>query len=197
VKLYTSQAEADEILAETIGPLSRRWLTKGGIRRWFFIRYSDPEFHLRWRLEGDPKTLTRRIWPAIQKAVGGLLEQGKVWRVQLDTYEREVERYGGPEAFPLVEQLFHADSEAVLDLSGMLEPGDAGLDERWRLALAGADRLLHDLGLTDPERLQLTRDSEALRRSRRTPERAPPPAHCAIPRTPRRPGAADRPREQW
>jgi thiopeptide-type bacteriocin biosynthesis protein len=158
VKLYTSQAEADEILAGTIGPLSRRWLAKGAIRRWFFIRYSDPEFHLRWRLEGDPNTLTRRVWPAIQKAVAGLLQQGKLWRVQLDTYEREVERYGGPDAIALAEQLFHADSEAVLDLSGMLEPGDAGLDERWRLALAGADRLLQDLGLTLEERLQLARD---------------------------------------
>jgi hypothetical protein len=26
------------------------------------------------------------------------LQDGSVWRIQLDTYERDVERYGGPSA---------------------------------------------------------------------------------------------------
>jgi thiopeptide-type bacteriocin biosynthesis protein len=66
--------------------------------------------------------------------------------VQLDTYEREVERYGGPEGIALAEALFHMDSEAVLTLLQVLE-GDEGADMRWRLALVGMDRLLDDLGL--------------------------------------------------
>src|SRR2546423_7758117 len=46
----------------------------------------------------------------------------------------------------LAEQVFHADSEAVLEIVQMLERGDAGLDERWRLCLRGMDMLLADLG---------------------------------------------------
>ena len=74
------------------------------------------------------------------------LADGRLWKVQLDTYEREVERYGGPEGMLLSERLFHADSEAVLAIVEMLE-GDEGADVRWRLALRGIDMLLTDLGL--------------------------------------------------
>ena len=69
-----------------------------------------------------------------------------VWRLQLDTYEREIERYGGPYGIELAEQLFWIDSETVLAILASLT-GDEGADVRWRLAVAGADRLLGDLGL--------------------------------------------------
>jgi thiopeptide-type bacteriocin biosynthesis protein len=85
------------------------------------------------------------VLPALQAAVAPLLEAGRIWRVQLDTYEREVERYGGPEGVVLAEQVFHADSEAVLALAPLLAE-DARGDVRWRLACAGIHRLLTDLG---------------------------------------------------
>jgi len=69
----------------------------------------------------------------------------KLWRLQLDTYEREAERYGGPEGILVAEELFHADSETVLELVGLLG-GDEGAVARWRLALWGIDLLLGDLG---------------------------------------------------
>jgi thiopeptide-type bacteriocin biosynthesis protein len=58
-----------------------------------------------------------------------------------------VERYGGPEGLVLSEQLFQADSDAVLEILRLLDPGDAGLDERWRLALRGMGDFLSGLGL--------------------------------------------------
>ncbi len=45
---------------------------------------------------------------------------------------------------------FKSDSEAVLQILDLVEPGDAGLDERWRLTLRGMDALLTDLGLDLP-----------------------------------------------
>ena len=66
--------------------------------------------------------------------------------MQLDTYEREVERYGGAAGIELAERFFHIDSGAALKIFEMLEPGDAGADERWRLAICGIDRLLADFG---------------------------------------------------
>jgi thiopeptide-type bacteriocin biosynthesis protein len=85
------------------------------------------------------------VLPALQAAAAPLLDDGRLWRVQLDTYEREVERYGGAEGIVLAERLFHADSEAVLALAALL-PEDARGDTRWRLALLGMDLLLGDLG---------------------------------------------------
>ncbi|MBK8006981.1 MAG: lantibiotic dehydratase [Gemmatimonadetes bacterium] len=159
VKLYGSEGTADRVLQDLVAPLVRRFVGRGTVRRWFFVRYADPEPHLRWRLAGDPAVLRRRVWPAIEKALAPLVGQGLLHRVQLDTYERELERYGGPEAIPHAEAIFQADSEAVLELLPLLAPGDAGLAERWQLALAGMDRLFADLGLDLPARLRQLHES--------------------------------------
>jgi thiopeptide-type bacteriocin biosynthesis protein len=146
-KLYTSPELADEILVDEVGPVTRELIDAGAAAGWFFIRFGDPEWHVRWRLRGDPAALAGAALPAVEAAAARLLERGLIWRFQLDTYEREVERYGGPEAMALSERLFEADSDAVLEILQRLEPGDAGLDERWRLALRGMGDLLGDLGL--------------------------------------------------
>jgi thiopeptide-type bacteriocin biosynthesis protein len=145
-KLYTGTATADGVLREVVAPLVRGVLDTGAADGWFFIRYGDPDWHLRLRFHGDPARLHTEVLPALQAAVNPLLNDGRLWRVQLDTYECEVERYGGAEGIALAERLFHTDSEAVLKMVTLLEPGDEGLDERWRLALRGMDALLNDLG---------------------------------------------------
>jgi thiopeptide-type bacteriocin biosynthesis protein len=151
-KLYTSSELADDVLLEEVGPVTRELLDIGAADGWFFIRYGDPDWHVRWRLHGDPGAVQKTVLPAVQAAAGRLLERGLIWRFQLDTYEREVERYGGPEGLLLSERLFQADSEAALEILEALDPGDAGLDERWRLALCGMGDLLTDLGLDRPAR---------------------------------------------
>jgi len=130
-----------------IGPLTRELLDSGAADGWFFLRYADPDWHLRWRLHGDASALHTVVLPAVQAAAARLRERGMLWRLQVDTYEREVERYGGPQGMRLSERLFQADSKAALDILAALEPGDAGLDERWLLTLPGMGALLEDLGL--------------------------------------------------
>jgi thiopeptide-type bacteriocin biosynthesis protein len=145
-KLYIGAATMDHVLREVVAPLVEELTASGAADRWFFIRYGDPQWHLRLRFHGEPRRLHAELLPALQEAAGGLLDEGQGWRFQLDTYEREAERYGGPEGMLLAEQIFHADSEAVLEIVQMLERGDAGLDERWRLCLRGMEMLLADLG---------------------------------------------------
>jgi thiopeptide-type bacteriocin biosynthesis protein len=145
-KLYTGAATADQVLAAVVRPVTKAALRSGAADCWFFIRYGDPDWHIRLRLHGEPERLWDEVWPALRAAVTPLLDDGRVWRLQLDTYEREVERYGGAEGIVLAERLFQADSEAVLSLVE-LYPEDARGDVRWRLALYGMDRLLADLGL--------------------------------------------------
>jgi thiopeptide-type bacteriocin biosynthesis protein len=152
VKLYTGETTRDAALRELVGPVAREALESGAAERWFFVRYSDPECHLRVRFQGDPRRLQAETLAALLPAATAWVEEGRLRRVQLDTYEREVERYGGPEGIRLAEQVFHWDSTAVLEILELLEPGDAGLDERWRLALRGIDQLLADLGLDLPAR---------------------------------------------
>ncbi|XYH98533.1 lantibiotic dehydratase [Sorangium sp. So ce1128] len=146
-KLYTGTVTADRILFDTISPIVARAMRAGGARRWFFIRYGDPEWHLRLRFHGDPARLHSDVLPALHAGVAPLLEGGLVWKLQLDTYERETERYGGHEGMELSEQVFHADSDAVLELVGFLARTEGADDARWRLALCGMDMLLDDFKL--------------------------------------------------
>lgn len=155
LKLYLPSQAADLVLKEVIGPVSRAWCRTGPGRRWHFLRYADPEPHLRWRLSGEPDELLEELWPSVRQALEPFLSRGQLRRLQFDTYEREVERYGGPDAIHLAEALFCHDSDAVIDILDALAPGDAALDERWRLALRGIDDLLIAFGLDLPARLRL------------------------------------------
>ena len=94
-KLYTGPATADDVLTRLAAPVVRSALGSGAADSWFFIRYADPHGHLRLRLHGPPERLHHEVLPHLQKAADPFLDDGSVWRLQLDTYEREVERYGG------------------------------------------------------------------------------------------------------
>jgi thiopeptide-type bacteriocin biosynthesis protein len=159
LKLYTGSATADLVLRDAIAPLVARALESGAADRWFFVRYGDPEHHLRVRFGGEPDQL-RRIIDFLPEFLDPLLAEGRIARWQLDTYEREVERYGGPAGTELAERIFHVDSEAVLaaldDVSG-----DGGADWRWRLALVGIDRMLGDFGLDLTARRDMMADLRA------------------------------------
>lgn len=150
-KLYTGTASADEVLEEIVAPLVAS--EEKSSRGWFFIRYGDPHWHVRLRLRGDPKRLATKAIPALSKLTAPLLRDGRVSRLQLDTYERELERYGGPDGIELAEALFEADSVAVLAIVELLDAVDA----RWRLALRGMHLLLVDLGLDLTQRTDLLR----------------------------------------
>ncbi len=155
-KLYTGAGTADQVVDHLVGPLVRSSLASGATDAWFFIRFADPDWHLRLRLHGEPGRLHAEVLPSLEAAAAPLLETGQLWRMQLDTYEREVERYGGERGIELAERVFAADSEAVLTIMGSLW-GDAGLDLRWRLAMCGIDLLFDDLGLTLEEKRSVAR----------------------------------------
>lgn len=150
LKLYTGSATADHVLRDVVSDITEETMRSGAVDQWFFIRYGDPDWHVRLRFHGLPERLHEEVLPALYAALNPLLDDGRLTRLQVDTYEREVERYGGEEGIKLAEKFFHVDSEVVLEMLGMLEPGDAGADERWRLTLTGIDRLLIDFGF-DPK----------------------------------------------
>ncbi len=152
-KLYTGNVTADEVLTRLVRPVVEL-AREAGADRWFFIRYGDPDWHIRLRVEGEAALLWQHLAPALFARAATLQEEGQIWRLQLDTYEREVERYGGPVGMVLSERLFEADSEATLGILGQLS-GEEGNDLRWRLCLRGMDLLLEDMGMSLAEKSQL------------------------------------------
>ncbi len=145
-KLYASPSIADHLLQDMVAPLAGEILASGAVDRWHFIRYSDPAWHLRVRFHGSPAPLTNEVLPRLREMTAQSMADGLIWRLQLDTYDREIERYGGEEGIELSEALFHHDSEASIAILAKLS-GDEGAEARWKLALVGIDRMLADMGM--------------------------------------------------
>lgn len=138
-KLYAGHAGVDRLLRESIAPLVDEVLKTGAADGWFFIRYGDPDWHLRLRFRGNPARLASEVLPKLEAL------RGPVRTFILDTYDRELERYGGEAGMELSERLFEQDSRAALAILAHYT-GDAGAEARWRLCFKGMDLLMTDLG---------------------------------------------------
>ncbi|MFE7510305.1 lantibiotic dehydratase [Streptomyces sp. NPDC057540] len=167
-KLYVPDGLQDQVLSRHVSRLVDSDAARAaGTDAWFFLRYADPDPHLRLRFQGKPETLWPVLLPAVREWAEELRDAGLTDRLVLDTYDPETERYGGPAALAHAERVFHADSAAVLtQLTG---GGDGvGLPVVTRAALGILD-LLTGLGspqealdwLGDPR--FLTRRSEVAR----------------------------------
>lgn len=144
-KFYTPSGVADRLLAEVVAPLASLHQEFALGEPWFFIRYSDPEPHLRVRFRGGRQVLSTLDDRAATLS-GPFLEDGSIQRVSLDTYVREIERYGGSRGIELAEGWFQHDSAAVLRLvEHVRNTEDESL--RWKAVAMGFDRLLTDFGL--------------------------------------------------
>lgn len=153
-KIYGSPAFLDHLLLTSVKPLVEKALADGDADGWFFIRYGDPQWHLRLRLHGEPERLSARVLPQLWHSLGEHAGLKRTWRVQLDTYEREIERYGGHAGIVTAERLFQIDSELVLDLLNSI-PDQLGAKVRWHLAFTSMNLLLAGLGLELPARRAL------------------------------------------
>ena len=165
VNLYSASAVEDEVLREVVSPAVERALDSGAADQWYFMRYTDPGFHIRLRLHGAADRLISEVSGELRSLAAPLLEDHRLWAVKLDTYHRDFGRYGGADGALLAEEVFHADSEAILSIVEQLS--DSELNEaRWQLALIGIDMLLSDLGLSRARKvevLRLARDDIAAR----------------------------------
>ena len=147
LKVYTGEKTSDALLLQTIYPVVQQLLKTQMIQEFFFVRYKDTDPHLRLRFRGNPHLeFYHHVVRAVEKALQESVEAGVVHRVQVDTYQREFERYG-MEHIGLCETLFHCDSLSTLAF--MARTGDE-FDENLRFAFAirKIDRLLTGTGLS-------------------------------------------------
>ncbi|NTV74453.1 MAG: hypothetical protein HGA66_09625 [Holophaga sp.] len=152
VRIHVGPADSDAILSGLLATL--RTITVQAWDRWFFERGADPEPHLRLRFHGVPSLLGGNLLPLIRRILAPHLKSGACWKLQVDTYEREIERYGGLEGMLLAEAWFEQDSERVLDLL-RVSGSDARAGLRWQHAFRGIDSLLSHLGLSLAAKLRV------------------------------------------
>jgi thiopeptide-type bacteriocin biosynthesis protein len=153
-KLYCPAQCEDQVLAERLLPMAENVIAAGLADRWFFIRYGDPQPHLRLRFRGEAERISSSLFGQISLWAQAMIEDGICTRLVFDTYEREIERFGGPEGMALAESIFHADSVFAAALVTVLRSKQwEDTDRRIALFALSVDDLFQITGLDDSKRL--------------------------------------------
>ncbi len=152
-KIYSGGHTAEHILTEVIKPLTKKMLFKKLIDKWFFIRYKDPDKHLRIRFHLTDTKYTGEVIGIMNPYLKNLLKKDLIWKTQFDPYDREIERYG-VHTITEAETLFYHDSVMISSLISMIE-GVEGEEIRWLFGLKAIDRFLELFEYTDQKKLTL------------------------------------------
>lgn len=153
LRVHVTPAMAERVLTTTVPEVLAWARGTGELKRWFFIRYDEQGHHLRLRFQGPPAWLREQLFPKLEAAVRPWVDAKIVSRLVIDTYRREVERYGGPHSMPLAEAWFEAASDEALELIQLL-PRDSDLEARGWAAFVGVNRIMSLLLDTDEQRIK-------------------------------------------
>ena len=151
-KIYGGIKTCDSLVSGKLYSLMNRLKRGGGISQWFFIRYSDPDFHIRLRLRLVSGEFFGKVVSAVNKLLRPMCDNGTLHKFVIDTYCREIERYG-ENVMQLTEDLFCIDSECACAVLRKME--GLPLDYRWISAFVSVDGFLSALGLDVNEKLEL------------------------------------------
>lgn len=145
VKIYASSIQCETLLTSKISKIITSLNRKSIIQKWFFIRYVDPDNHLRIRFLLKNTEDIVIIMTLLLKELKKELSCGIVHKIQYDTYIREIERYVENNMYD-TESLFCTDSTATLLLLKVIHQNKTKDEERVAIACKSIDQLLTDFG---------------------------------------------------
>lgn len=143
-KLYGNSKRVEEFLGFELLDFCTSLKEEGLIEKFFFIRYADPNKHIRLRFKC--KNIDEKLILIFNNWFKHLREEGLLTKVVLDTYFKETERYGGEELIELAEEVFYRDSLLILNLISLKRMGKLDLDIKY-VAIANIVNMLEGLGI--------------------------------------------------
>lgn len=152
-KIYCSADVSDDILLKVVSKEINLFLAAELIGKAFFIRYTDPHYHIRLRVHLVKKTNHAHHAVVINRLYNRLhplVANGTIWKVQMDTYEREIERYGADEIVKTEELFFHDSILLLTCLADKIFAEDEQI--RFLAALKNIDAWLSLFNMSLPEK---------------------------------------------
>lgn len=145
LKLYCGFSTSDKVLTELLEPISNDLYKSNLITSWFFIRYKDPDYHLRWRLFIPDITYYGEIINEINHRLKNNNLFNYIYKIQIDTYNRELERYHG--SIEYSEKLFWHESQMLVSI---IKYSQSTKDENalWIFSVLAIDQLLNDFNFS-------------------------------------------------
>lgn len=134
-KIYAGVKVCDELVKTDLYEIVTHLKETGLISKWFFIRYNDDGgYHLRVRLLLTDVKHCGEIMIRFSKVLESKIRNGVVKNLNIDTYDRELERYGQALISP-AESIFGLDSDFCMQTLRAIKL--IGQDEyRWLFCLA-------------------------------------------------------------
>lgn len=111
LQLYGHPDRHNAILTAHLPDLLATWTNPPD---WWFLRYQDPDPHLRLRIRLPSSDAFGDIAHRVGTWTAGLRRRGLIGRARLDTYFPEVGRFGEDDAMTAAESVFAADSSAAI-----------------------------------------------------------------------------------
>ncbi|MGW8958928.1 lantibiotic dehydratase [Paenibacillus sp. NPDC055715] len=144
-KLYGMNTRQDEFIGKYWDEFVQKYQQSGAILQGYFIRYADPDKHLRVRFELSKDCKAEMFLSTFHEWTEMLVGEGLVSRVVIDTYEPELERYGGIELMAWAERVFSSDSEVTARLIRVIRFNQTSLPQEI-IATLSVINLLHQFG---------------------------------------------------
>lgn len=138
-KVYLPVNLADDILSNLLKDCIYLLQNLKYIDKCFFIRYTDPSFHLRIRLHLKSIEYSGTVAQILLSSINKYIDTHFIWRVCFDTYVRELERYGSAK-IELCESFFSHDSLNTINILSKIEADDNEM--RWKIAFSKIDIIL-------------------------------------------------------
>ncbi len=156
-KVYIGIKSADIIISKVLNPLIKELKEQGLIEKWFFIRYNDPEFHLRVRFKYSQKVpgAIDKVAIIFNRYIKPYMDNHCIDKVELSTYTRELERYGG-ELIDEAETIFYHDSDMAIRLIQTLRENNQE-EKRWILCLKAIDGFFEIFNVSSKEKLEISK----------------------------------------
>lgn len=111
-KIYLGKFSANKLITDVLFTVAENLVHENICSKWFFIRYSDPNHHIRFRLKLSDVKHYHTVLHKIRESLTLYIASRVIWKIQIDTYEREIERYGKNRML-LSEDLFYENSKVV------------------------------------------------------------------------------------
>ncbi|MBN8696475.1 MAG: lantibiotic dehydratase [Bacteroidetes bacterium] len=113
IKIYAGFKSVDNILIFHLPKLLNKFKKNEISDDFFFVRFTDPDLHLRIRFRVKSKIDNNKLIYHINDFIKSITKYEKISNFQIETYKREIERYGS-KSIDICENIFCIDSKYTL-----------------------------------------------------------------------------------
>lgn len=155
LKVYSGPKSLERFLTNEIASIIPSLLRHKCIDMFFYVRYADPDYHIRFRFHLTDISHFGRVVQKLRELFDPYLRKRIIWKVSFESYNREFERYGMA-TIGHVESLFFYQSLAAISIIKMTN--DDELNDRWMWGCKLVDLTLSEFGLSLNDKISLFRN---------------------------------------